>query len=1274
MDNSKKIEFQLSDLDDQLFQNSERIIRVKITPDSGIREEIRVTDDGVTLDCEMRWNTGLFWYDIPANSLLTLLRSKPFDEISSENLNEFQFELIDIKDGVLEHRKVNEIAIDKVNEVIESLKGTTYEVDTEEDDNIRRDIEEKMDILYNNGVISDSEYTFSSLFSLEFNDDIKGYYYIDDNYLSNVYDKADILFKDGDYAETIKLLKKYIAFENNKEGVISGLTLIADSYEELKDFENAIIFHDKVIKLEPTSEYSYTRKGMCLKKNKEYKEAIDAFGEAVILNSQNITATVHLAECYLLTNNEEEALEVLDKGIESNPTQPPNTLSIQWLFKLKAGVLKSQGKLSDAIDFYEFAININEDAWCYRQMGLCQQDIQDFTNALFSYEKAIEIDENINDAYMKHNMGECHRRSGRYLEAIEFFKSSIEENNENILTESFRCIGIAYLETKQYKKAIESLKKAVPSKYVFQFLGKSYFGLAEYESALNEFDKVIEKDPTNYKWGYHERGRTHERLGNDQLALDDFDKVIQLDPKYLWAYHEKGKVYAKLNDHDSAIACFEKVIEIDSGFNWVYYDIALSYHAKGLYAKAIEFYDKCRVERNNLVFHYNIIAAKNNSSPYAKNEENLLEEGLDNYLLQALLERGKLEHYDSEGAFDPEFSLNDLDKLIALDPNYYQAYYHRARIYLNKDYGKVYSIEKGTQDLQSCLEIKRYGPALLRYSEVISDFEKKTALIKEAVELMPNDSKAWLRYGEVLYKKKEYEEALEKFKKSNELKSNGWILQKIAKTHASLKSFTQAIDYYNKAIELVDWYENWMCELSEVYTETKQFDEAESSILRALNHRPKEKYYRQLHKILSLRYTSDEHKTVLSDISSFIDSCNLDCDRNSEKMSDIEYLKNYEENLLTEDESIFSFLKFLNNDTLNHFIENGRYATKIHLLKNQSLDISVDQIKKIISESNYTLVETAISNSLLSTEMLGDIIRESDNTYLYSYKLLGVCSNPNVTEEQLEKLKHNKFNWVKQKAYSVTKVFNNIDTSDRYVLLGLINNPNINSQEHNYKELLDSTTPSYFKYKLDGKRVGIEEYNVGSIPEEDVYEGFLEVAPLDENWSDYIQNDWYNYGESEYGVTTYIDEIEVWSDEESTITIPSGISQIQTWPENEDSNSAPIGEFVQIVTSGEKGEWNYHEFEIENEFRPENLYPIYTDYKRLIEGYRYVLDSGDEIDIEGELSESRGSHLDIELYLGTESGNLWIDFEDIKCEMEDQNLNPDNIDDVKQYFQKLSKQ
>jgi len=1270
----KKINFQLSELNVELLEKSQKIIKIKIAPGSGISEQIRAGDDGVTLDGTMSWNTGLFWYEIPAKKLIELLKTKPFDEINSEDLEEFEFELIEVNDGNLDPNRINDIDIENESEIIESLKDTKYEIELTENVDTY-DIKLKMNDLYNDGDIFDSEYHFSTLFSLEFDDDELGSYFIDWHYSKNLYDNAKKYHNDSNYEKAIELLKKYITYEDKSEGIINGLRLIAESYEQLEDYVNAVHFYEKVIKLDSSNDYYFAHKGYCLKKEKKYSEAEEAFKAAINLNPQNIYAITFLADCYEEINNNEEALSVLNKGIEDNPTQPPNTTSRFWLFRQKADILFDQDNNFDAIDFYKIAIEIEENAWCYNKLGMCYLNIENFNEALLNFEKAIEKDERLNDAYVNYNMGECHRRSGRYSKSLEFYKSSINHNNENVLSHAYDSMGISYLNLREFKKSVESLKKADQTKWTFQNLGKAFFGLEDYESALKEFDKVVEED-AGYKWGYQERGKTHEKIGNDQLAIKDFEKVIEIDPNYKWAYHEKGKVYLKLNEYVSALESFEKVIEIDSKYKPVFYDIALSYHFVGMYEKAIDYYKKLNddwKENQNLLIHYNLITAKNNTPPSLKSEEDLLKNISNKFLLEALLERGKREHYDHQGDFYPEISLTDLNKIIEIEPKSYEAYFFRAKFYLNSSYSKFYSKEKGIEDLKSCLEIKRYTPALIRYAGLILDFDEKIKLIGEAVELSPDNAFAWQKYGEILYENKDYKGALEKFEKSDELDSDGFSLQRIAKTYAALNLNTEAIDFYNKAINLVDWYENWMFELSEVYVETKQFDEAESSILKALNHYPLEKYYKQLYKILCLKHPSDDYKTVLGEISDFIDSCNLGSDSDSEKLSDIEYFKTYEKKLTIDDKSIFSFFKFLKSETINHLIENGGYVAKVHLLNNPSLNISLDHIKKIISTSDYTVLESAISHHLVSSEMLDEIINSNDNSYLYSYQLLGVCSNPNVTEQQIEKLKSNKYNWVRQKAYSVTKDFNEIDTSDRYVLLGLINNPDFNSSENDYQKLIESTSPYNFTYKLEAGRVGIEEYNVAYIPEEDVIEGFLEVAPQDENWSDYIANDWYNYGDSEYGVTDYVDEIEVWSDKESSTAIPSCVSQVQSWPKNEGTVNPSIGEFVQIVTSGEKGEWEYHEFEMENEFRPENLYPKYTDSERAIEGYEYQLGEGDWIDIEGELSESRGSYVDIELMLGTESGEVYIDFEEIKGEMEEQDLNPEDEDDVKAYFQKLIK-
>ena len=83
---------------------------------------------------------------------------------------------------------------------------------------------------------------------------------------------------------------------------------------------------------------------------------------------------------------------------------------------------------------------------------------------------------------------------------------------------------------------------------------------------------------------------------------------------------------------------------------------------------------------------------------------------------------------------------------------------------LNSSYSKFYSKEKAIEDLKSCLEIKRYTPALIRYAGLILDFDEKIKLIGEAVELSPDNAFAWQKYGEILYENKDYKGALESLK------------------------------------------------------------------------------------------------------------------------------------------------------------------------------------------------------------------------------------------------------------------------------------------------------------------------------------------------------------------------------------------------------------------------------------------------------------------------------------------------------------------------------
>ena len=499
--------------------------------------------------------------------------------------------------------------------------------------------------------------------------------YHEENEEENLFTNAKRHYDACNYEKAIEVLQKYIAFEDKKEGLIDGLRLIAESYEELEDYTNAVHFYDEVIKLDPTTDFYFAHKGNCLRQDQKYSKAEEAFRKAVDLNPKNIWAYMSFGDVLKEQEKYTEAIEIYNEGIEKNPSQPKNTTSLFWLHQHKGHSYFDLNRWEEAIESYlkalEYDRNDNSTGYTHYNLGRSYYNNGNYNNSYNSFELAHEKDSDSKDSYSYYLKGECKRMLDENEQAIVEYDLCIKQNNEEHTLHCNKMKGVCYLELKDFSNAIDSLKKGIKDKWSYQNLGKAYFGLEEYESALKEFDKVVEED-AGYKWGYQERGKTHEKLGNDQLALKDFDKVIELDPNYKWAYHEKGKVLLKLNDHASALKTFEKVIEIDSEYKEVFYDLAFSYQFMGMYEKAIDYYKSLISgntaiswkENQNLLLHYNIIAAKNNTPPSLKSEEDLLKDSSDKFLLEALLERGKREHYDDEGAFYPEISLMDLNKVI----------------------------------------------------------------------------------------------------------------------------------------------------------------------------------------------------------------------------------------------------------------------------------------------------------------------------------------------------------------------------------------------------------------------------------------------------------------------------------------------------------------------------------------------------------------------------------------------------------------------------------
>lgn len=98
----------------------------------------------------------------------------------------------------------------------------------------------------------------------------------------------------------------------------------------------------------------------------------------------------------------------------------------------------------------------------------------------------------------------------------------------------------------------------------------------DYKTAIAEYDKAIEMEPTNAEY-FHSRGLAKYANGKFNEAIEDFNKTLELNYFDETAVLiERGKAKAFLDNHKEAIADFNKVIEIDPENSSAYLNRAIS--------------------------------------------------------------------------------------------------------------------------------------------------------------------------------------------------------------------------------------------------------------------------------------------------------------------------------------------------------------------------------------------------------------------------------------------------------------------------------------------------------------------------------------------------------------------------------------------------------------------------------------------------------------------------------------------------------------------------
>ena len=159
-------------------------------------------------------------------------------------------------------------------------------------------------------------------------------------------------------------------------------------------------------------------------------------------------------------------------------------------------------------------------------------------------------------------------KQGMYREAIAEFRKVLEEVSDH--ADSWKFIGLAYYNLKDYKSAIPALEKALEIKRkdsrndpeLFRAIGQCHMLQKNYDKALPYFESLARMQ-MNVAANYYLLGVTYANLNRAAEASEAFQKSVKLDPKDADSWYYLGVAHFRAGRLNDAIVALRSGITAD---------------------------------------------------------------------------------------------------------------------------------------------------------------------------------------------------------------------------------------------------------------------------------------------------------------------------------------------------------------------------------------------------------------------------------------------------------------------------------------------------------------------------------------------------------------------------------------------------------------------------------------------------------------------------------------------------------------------------------------
>ena len=294
-------------------------------------------------------------------------------------------------------------------------------------------------------------------------------------------------------------------------------------FMESEKYQDAVDNYTKSLDIDPNYMKSYVARAKCYVKLNKAQEAFNDYVRASILEPKEEDYTYEASRIALDMKSYEDAIKYADKSLALDK-------KMLSAYHVKIRSLYYINRYDEALETANKAVDVKRTYGTYLDKAEMLFAKKEYKSAQDIYQLAINKEPNEITAFI--GIANAYYQQGMYDQAVNAANSALRQDQRS--KDAYWIRAFAYHKKMDYMSAINDLSQIIvlyPNEdYVNDVLykrGEIYYDFQQNNNAINDFTRIIDKDPKYYQ-AYFKRASSYESIHNFDKAIDDYEKLDKL--------------------------------------------------------------------------------------------------------------------------------------------------------------------------------------------------------------------------------------------------------------------------------------------------------------------------------------------------------------------------------------------------------------------------------------------------------------------------------------------------------------------------------------------------------------------------------------------------------------------------------------------------------------------------------------------------------------------------------------------------------------------------